>query len=243
MPAEDIFKDVTANVSFYTDYKVKLQLRELIVGGIPSDPSVIRKWLEARMELDDTALHELLEQTIQERNAPVTTEEKVDILMKSAQAPSVNGFKRNSRGELCYEGRNMKSALKEAANSSFPGVNYPGKAEAVAKGWVGARKGLLSTLEEHVFVRENLISLGVTEPTRQEERIKHVMTPQGPRSAIAVVEVVHQPILECTVRVHDDYLNREAWAKIWTRLEDLGIGSDRGRSDGSFDLLEFSRIK
>lgn len=240
MSAQNLFADtLTKGKSHFQDYRVQIHIRDLIVGGIPSDPSVIRKWLEARMELDDPALQELLEQTIAERDAPMSAKEKVDTLMKSPQAPSVNGFKRNDNGELCYEGRCFKAALKEAANSSFPGTDYPGKSSAPG---VAARKGLMSTFVERVFVREVLISLGVKEPTEVQERIKHVMTPQGPKSAISSVEVVHQPTLELTLRVHDDFLPREAWGKIWQRLEDIGVGSDRGRSDGQFDLIAFDKI-
>lgn len=238
MSAADIFgKDAGGLV---TCYRARLQVRDLIVGGVPGDPSVIRKWLEARMELDDTALAELLAQTIAERDAPMSVEEKVDALMASPTAPSVNGFKREPvTGELMYEGRCMKACLKEAANSAYPGTDWDGKSKA--KG-VAPRKGLMSTLAERVFVAEPLIGLGVKEPTRVEERIKHVMTPQGPRSAINSVEVVERPVLTFTVRVHDDFLTSTAWARIWTRAEDIGVGADRGRSDGKFDLIEWTRL-
>lgn len=241
MSAKELFSDVPEIDDFFTTYDTKIQLRNLIVGGVPSDPSVIRKWLEARMDLDDPALAELLAQTIAERDAPMTAQEKVDVLMKSEQAPSVNGFKRDPiTGELVYESRCLKAALKEACNSAYPGTDYPGK---TANKTVGARKGLMSTMAERVFIREPFLGLGVKEATRTEERIKHVMTPKGPKSAISSVEVVERPIITFQVHVHDDFLPREAWAKIWTRLEDIGIGADRGRSDGQFDLVEFTKLK
>jgi hypothetical protein len=244
--ASTIFADVETD--YVTDYRVTVQIRNLIVGGIPSDPSVIRGWLQARMDLGDVALAELLATTIAERDAPMSAVEKIDAIMASEHAPSVNGFKRNENGELCYEGRCFKAGLKEAANSAYPGVDYPGKPKAKAKdesgpgATVSARKGLMSTFVERVFVVESLIGLGVKEPTRVEERIKHVRTPTGPISCIGVVEVVDRPLLMCTIRVHDDFLPREAWSKIWQRLEDIGLGSDRARSDGQFDLLEFDKI-
>lgn len=250
MSARDIFGDQKESV---TTYAVSLRVKGVMVGGIPSEQNVIRKWLEARMELDDVALEELLTETIADRDGPMTAAEKVDAIVKSPQAPSINGFKRDDDGVLCYEGRCMKAALKEAANSAYPGVDYPGKPKAKAKAKAGevaevsdatvsTRKGLMSTFVERVFVPEILISLDTKEPTRVEERIKHVMTPQGKKSAINLVEVVEQPVLHFTVRVHDDFLPVEAWAKIWERLEDIGIGSDRARSDGQFELLEFKKI-
>lgn len=237
MSAVDIFGDAAADQ--YVEYRCRLQVRELLVGGVPGDPSVIRKWLEARMDLGDTALQELLTQTIAERDAPMTADEKVDALMHSDAAPSVNGFKRDPvTGELCYEGRCMKAGLKEAANSAYPGTDWPRKHNKMNP----ARKGLMSTLAERVFVKDHLIGLGTKEPARVEERVKHVMTPQGPRSSISRVEVVERPELTFTLRVHDDFLPFDAWGRIWQRLEDIGIGADRGRSDGQFDLLEFAQI-
>jgi len=166
-------------------------------------------------------------------------DELADALMGTEAAPSINGFKRHpDTGELVYEGRCMKAAIKEFANSAYPGTEWPGK-EKVAKGF---RKGLMSTLAERVFVREIYIGLGVKEPTGVEERVKHVMTPQGPRSSISRVEYVQQPTLEFHLRVRDDFLPWEAWARIWQVGEEIGIGADRGRSDGRFELLAFERL-
>jgi len=238
--ALEVFSDVTAPA--ITVYTVRLQVRNLIVGGVPSSPSVIRGWLRARMEMGDKALEELVTKTLAERDIPAweDTDEAVDVLMASDLAPSINGFKRDpASGELCYEARCMKAAIKEWANSAYPGTDWPGKTN-VSKGF---RKGLMNTLAERVFVRGDLIGLGVKEPSRVEERVKHVMTPQGPRSALNKVEVVERPTLDFNAAVHDDFLPREAWARIWQRGEDIGIGAERGRSDGQFDLLAFEPVK
>jgi hypothetical protein len=239
MTASTVFADVkTEDV---TCYSVGLQIRSLIVGGVPSSPSVIRGWLRSRLEMGDAALEELVAQTFADRDIPgwENSDEAIDILMQSDLTPSVNGFKRNAdTGELVYESRCMKAALKEWANSAYPGIEWPGKT-AVSKGF---RKGLMSTLAERVFVDGEHIGLGVKEPARIEERIKHVMTPKGPRSSIGRVEVIERPVLSFTLKVHDDFLPRQAWARIWQRGEDIGVGADRGRSDGQFDLIEFTQI-
>lgn len=239
MSAGSVFADVKSDT--ITRYRVRLQIRSLIVGGVPSQESVIRGWLRTRLDMGDQALEELVTKTFAERDIPgwKDSDEAVDVLMESDLAPSVNGFKRDPEtGELVYESRCMKAALKEWANSSYPGTDWP---RTHAK-FNPKRKGLMNTLAEMVFVEGEFIGLGVKEPTRVEERVKHVMTPQGPRSSIGRVEVVEHPVLDFTLKVHDDFLPREAWARIWTRGEDIGIGADRGRSDGQFDLLEFAPI-
>lgn len=239
MTAVEVFSDIVKGSGDVTFYRCEIQVRHLIVGGVPSDPSVTRGWLRTRLELDAAALDEMLAETIAERDAPMTVDEKLDAVV-SKGAVNVNGFKRiPDTGELAYEGRCMKAAFKEGANSAYPGSEWPGK-ERVSSGF---RKGLMNTLAERVRVVETYIGLGVKESSWIEERIKHPTDRTGRTvPAINRVEVVERPILVFTLRVHDDFLPRAAWARIWQRMEDIGIGADRGRSDGSFDLLAFDKI-
>lgn len=234
MAARDIFGAAAAKNE--TTYRATLTFKHLIVGGIPSDKSVIAGWLRARMDLGDAAIADLVEQTVAERGV-MTPDEAIETIMASDLAPSVNGFKRHpDTGELCIEGRIVKAALKEWANSAYPGVKFPGKANIE-----GLRKGLMRYLAEAVTVEDILIPLGVTQPAMVEERVKHVMTPQGPRSSINRVEVVSQPTITFSLRVRDDFIPDEAWARIWVVGESIGIGADRGRSDGQFDLLTWEK--
>lgn len=224
----------------FVTYHVTLQCIDKLVGGVPSEESVIKGWLKARMDLDDRDLQELADQTMRDRfpDRQPSADELAEALMESDAAPSVNGFKRHPvTGELVYEGRCMKAAIKEWANSAYPGTDWPGKRDVSS----GFRKGLMSTLVERVFVDEVYIGLGVKEPTAIEERIKHVMTPQGPRSSINRVEYVQEPSISFTLRVRDDFLPWSAWGRIWQAGEQIGIGADRGRSDGRFQLVAFDK--
>lgn len=246
MSAADIFGKPATGM--WTYYAVDLTFKHLVVGGIPSDRSVIEGWIRSRMELNDAAITELVEKTAQERGV-LTPDEAVDIVLDSELAPSVNGFKRNDNGELCLEGRTIKAALKEWSNSAYPGTSFPGKSKIAAqvnkRGEESSplRKGLMRYLAETVIVEERLIGLGVKEPSWVEERIKHVATPQGPRSSINRVEVVETPSISFTVRVRDDFLPQDAWARIWSSGEAIGLGADRGRSDGQFELTRWEKIK
>lgn len=234
MAASDIFGKAAAQT--YTQYRATLRFKNLIVGGIPSDKSVIEGWIRSRMDLGDAAISELVEQTVTERGV-LTPDEAIEAVMQSELAPSVNGFKRDDNGQLCIEGRIVKAALKEWMNSAYPGTKFPGKTKIE-----GLRKGLMRYAAEAVRVDDLLIGLGVKEPTMIEERIKHVMTPQGPRSSINRVEVVEQPEVTFTISVRDDFIPEDAWARIWSVGEAIGLGSDRGRSDGQFELTEWQRL-
>jgi len=238
MAAKDIFAGVGADP--FTRYRVKLQILGKLVGGVPSSPSVIKSWLKSRLELGDRELQELADRTLAERfpDRQPSADELAQVLMEETDAVNVNGFKRSPDGELVIEGRCVKAMLKEAANSAYPGSDWPSKSR-VAKGF---RKGLMSALVERVFVVEDYIGLGCSEPTGVEERVKHVITAQGPRSSISRVEYVWQPALEFTVEVRDDFLSMEEWRRIWESAERIGLGADRARGDGRFELVAWERI-
>ena len=238
MAAKDIFAGVGEDP--FTRYRVKIQILGKLVGGVPSSPSVIKSWLKARLELGDRELQEIADRTLAERfpDRQPSADELAQVLIEETDAVNVNGFKRSPGGELVIEGRCVKAMLKEAANSAYPGSDWPSKSR-VAKGF---RKGLMSALVERVFVVEDYIGLGCSEPTGVEERVKHVITAQGPRSSISRVEYVWQPALEFTVEVRDDFLSMEEWRRIWESAERIGLGADRARGDGRFELVAWERI-
>lgn len=238
MSALEIFGGVVGDQ--FATYRVSLQIIDKIIGGIPSSGSVIRGWLKSRLELGDRELDELVKQTLDERfpDRQPSTDELAEALMESEAAPSINGFKRMPSGELAIEGRCVKAMIKEAANSAYPGSDWPSKSK-VAKGF---RKGLMSALVERVIVEEIYVGLGVGEPTGVEERVKHVMTAQGPRSSITRVEYVERPLITFTLRVRDDFLSPAEWGRIWQAAEAIGLGADRGRGDGRFELVGWERV-
>lgn len=238
MAAKEIFAKVCDDQ--FATYNVSIQVIDKLIGGVPSSESVIKGWLKTRMELGDRDLQELVDKTLSERFAErqPSADELAEALLESDAAPSVNGFKRHpDTKELVLEGRCVKAMLKEAANSAYPGVDWPSKKKVCP----GFRKGLMSTLAERVIVEEIYVGLGVYEPTGVEERIKHVMTAQGPRSSINRVEFVERPTLHFTLKVRDDFLSEKEWGRIWQAAEAIGIGADRGRSDGRFELVAWDR--
>lgn len=217
-------------------YTAELQVTDRIIGGIPKDPDTIRKWLESRVAGGaDLSLQAVIDETtaaMRERGDNVSWDAILDETTRALEGG--NGFKSVPELGLVYEGRCLKAALKEAANVAYPGTNFPGKPQ-------GIRKGLMRYLAERVFVEQNYLPLGVEVPDGTEQRIKHVLTPQGPRSAINVVDYVTRPTITATIAVLDDFLPAEAWGRIWRCAEEIGIGADRARSDGRFELTRWDR--
>lgn len=232
MSARDIF-GVKGD---FTSYHVELQVLSKIIGGVPKDPDTIRKWIESRIAQGaDLELQRVLDETVaameSEGKDPGNTDELFDAVARATEGG--NGFK-TIAGQLVYEGRCMKAAIKEAVNVAYPGTTWPKKP-------AGIKKGLMRYGAERLFVEEEYIGLGVSEPTGTEQRIKHIITPQGPRSAINVVDFVERPLLSFTLSVLDDFLPDDAWGRVWETLEHIGVGADRARGDGRFELVAWEK--
>jgi hypothetical protein len=226
MPASAIF----GTPDPFAHYRATLVVHGKLIGGIPKDPDTIKKWIESRIKGGaDLPLQELWNETVEAMGESASFGEVTAAVASEMQGG--NGFK-TMDGQLVYEGRCMKAALKEAANIAYPGTEWPGRPAKI-------RKGLKNYLAETVFVVEDVIGLGVSEPSGTEQRIKHVMTPQGPRSSIGVVDYVEDPKLSFTVAVLDGCIKDEVWGRLWAALERGGIGSDRARGDGQCELVDW----
>lgn len=234
MTASQIF----GQPSRWTTYRGELHV-DTLVGGIPKDPDTIRKWLKARLELEDTEVMAIAEETITEMGwTRVDSSEQLDQLVDAVMAKDIKGNSFKMVGdELVFEGRCLKAGFKEAANACYPGVEkWPGHPGA------GIKKGLASYFVERVEVVEKYFPLGRTRPDIEgEQRIKHVTGPQGKRSAINVVDLVEDVKLDFHVRVLDDCITPRLWQELFEYIEMGGLGADRARGDGRCQLLAWEK--
>lgn len=232
MAARDIFGDHSP----FVRYDVTLQVDGKLVGGIPKNPSTIKSWIATRIERgEDLQLAALVEETAKQMTESGQDATFDDALTDvAANHRKGNGFK-TVDGQLVYEGRCMKSAIKEGANVAYPGNKWPGQPANI-------RKGLRNFMAETVFVEEDFIGLGVSEPSGTEERVKHLMTPKGPIAAVGVVDFVDDPTLVFQVAVLDDCIKDEVWERLWSAVEYGGIGADRARGDGRCRLVGWERV-
>src|SRR5262249_15377498 len=111
------------NVSVFEKYKAKAYpntyVCELhvakILGGTPTDPRVAEGWIKSKMGFDsDKLIQDAVAEVMVERG--VTAGEAVEIVNSEK---NLNGFKRDESG-LYVEGRQIKAAIKEAANIRYP---------------------------------------------------------------------------------------------------------------------------
>lgn len=198
-----------------------------IAGGTPTDPKVAEGWL--RTKLTDTR-----DDLIREAVAEVMVERGVDAEAAAeevARNKHLNGFKRDAEGGLYIEGRQLKAAIKEAANVAGAAGKLP------LRKWGLTGKGLLGWISEHVFVVEDRLPLGVTEPTGIAQRFVHTFRGSG----IQYEEYVDDAEIDFTV-ITDHEFSDEQWAMIWLTGQQQGVGASRSQGYGRYEVTRWERV-
>jgi hypothetical protein len=211
---------------------------DMLCGGVPSDPKKAEGWIRSKLAASDDIIRQLVAEAMVERD--VDAEEATNIVVKDQH---VNGFKRTSTGELYIEGRQLKAAIKEAANVRWPTPHYwypsglrkgqPGKGEPKQ----GRGKTSPSFFAEHVFVLEDRLLLGVTEPAGVNQRFVHAF-----RNSIAYEEYVTDVEIDFTVTTDFDF-KAEEWAMLWLTGEQQGIGATRSMGYGRYTVTRWEKQK
>lgn len=196
-----------------------------IAGGVPTDEKVAEGWIKTKLADKDDLIRELVATTMTERGISADEAAKeVDSLKH------LNGFKRDNQG-LYIEGRQLKAALKEAASVAVASGKLNGR------GWGKTNKGLLSFMAEHVFVVEDRLHLGVTEPTGIAQRFVHTWRGTG----IQYEEYVEDAKINFTVKADHEFSEQE-WAMIWLTGEQQGVGASRSQGFGRYEVTRWDRI-
>jgi hypothetical protein len=195
-----------------------------IAGGTPTDDRVAEAWIRTKLAPKDDLLREMVADTMVERG--VTADEATKLVDANKH---LNGFKRDSEG-LYIEGRQLKAAIKEAASVAVAAGKLNGR------GWGKTNKGLLSYVAEHVFVVEDRLHLGVTEPTGVVQRFIHTFRGTG----IQYEEYVEHAKVAFTVITDHDFAEKE-WAMIWLTGQEQGVGASRSQGFGRYTVTSWER--
>jgi hypothetical protein len=214
-------------------YDVTLTVKDLH-GGRPQDPRVVEGWIRSKIQNNDERLRRLVQEAITALDfteEDLADPEKIELAITEAGKKALNGFYRLKNGELAVEGRQIKAMLKEATNIAFPWKavkprKYNGK----------SMKGAVS---EHVFVKEDFISLGVTEPDGVDVRFSSTSTG---RRAITREEFLDEAIVNFTM-VTDMDLKKKDWAQIFVTGQMQGFGTSRSQGYGTFKVTRFDLRK
>ncbi len=191
-----------------------------IAGGTPTDAKVAEGWLRTKIADKDDLIRQMVAETMVERG--VDAEEATAQVMADKH---LNGFKRDEHG-LYIEGRQLKAAIKEAANVRWPNER-----------WGPTRKGTKSFFAEHVFVLEERLHLGVTEPSGITQRFVHTFRGNG----IQYEEYVTDAKIDFTI-VTDFEFTRSQWGHLWLTGEHQGIGASRSQGYGTYQVVRWEAV-
>lgn len=212
-------------------YQAKLAVKS-IAGGCPADPKVAEGHIKRKIAASDDLIRAEVAEMMVERGLPADEAAETIAGLKGLVV-----FRTDPEFGLWIPGANLKACLKEAASIAAAA----GRLKKSGWGKTSHNKGILSWLAEHVFVVEDRLYLGVTEPTEVAQSFIHKTTPKGPVSAIQYTEVVRDCEITCTVETDQDF-SEEEWAAIWLTAEHNGLGAARKMGYGLFEVVEWSRV-
>ena len=199
---------------------------DTLVGGVPRNPNVIKGWIESKLkDSQQQRIRDLVAETV--ATTGVTSEQAVEEI---SQTKHLNGFKVDPEHGLFYEGRQLKAGLKEAVSIAVSA----GKLEMTK--WGSTRKWLTNYFPEHVFVVEERLYLGVSEPTGVLQQFVH--THNG--SSIQYQEYVTDAKLTFTIVTDHDFTDQD-WAMIWTTGEMNGLGASRSQGYGTYQVTKWEK--
>jgi hypothetical protein len=218
-----IFSDTEAEV-----YKYRWEGGILIAnvhGGTPTDPKVAEGFIKTKLALKDDLLREMVAKTMAERGVSAT-----EAAEEVAANRTLSGFKRDELG-LYLEGRHLKACLKEAISVAIAGDHLK------VKGWGKTNKGLLAFMAEHIFVVEDRLHLGVSEPSGINQHFVHTWN----TDAISNSEYVLDAKMSFTI-ISDYDFPPEFWKTVWVIAQHQGIGAKRSMGYGTFVVTKWETI-
>lgn len=205
-----------------------------LVGGVPTDPNKIEGWLRSKIEAKDDIIRDMVAEAVVDRGLAGEDTDPEKAIADVVANKHLNGFKRldgikslHEYGTLYIEGRQVKAMIKEAANIRWPD-----------KRWGPTRKGTKAFTAEHLFVLEDVISLGVTAPTDIQQRF--VQSRFG--SSITLEEYLEDADVRFTLVTDHDF-TQEEFEDLFVTAEMNGLGASRSQGYGRHVVTQFDKIK
>lgn len=212
-------------MNVWKEWDVELRFTNWLMGGTPKNPELIADWLEVRgvkTPKNNPFLGEL-----QPRDMEAEAEE-IKAGIEATEERSWCGFQSQNGQGPCLRGYHVKAHMKDCAN--------------ILKGILDV-KALRSKVADRCYVVDDYIPLGVKEPSGYFEHPVHVMTAQGPRSALKRSDYVDSPTIKFRLRVlADKVVDKALLEHIFEYGGTHGMGSDRGMGFGRYELVGLTEM-
>lgn len=208
----------------YDRYRVQIKFRSWLCGGMPRNKDLIRTWVEAQTEHAD-----------EETNKQVAELEET---VNEVSEKCWNGFPEGDEGLFIWT-RQVKALFRECST---------------VLGMTREKRGSKQIIQ-HAFEVKGThgldlqrIYLGKKAPDGTEEKAIHVMTAQGPRSALRRTDYVEGVELTFEVWVlgtsaqESRHIGEKDIVRLLTLAQENGLGACRSQGHGKFDVVEFEKI-
>lgn len=207
----------------YDVYTVTIQVRDRVCGGMPRNKELIRTWVESTTGYSDEVTEKL-------------TQENADLVINEVAEKSWIGFPEDKDG-LFIPARNVKACLKQSA--SLLGITKKKR---------GSKQILAEGMEVKSSVGGDRIHLNTAKADGTDESAIHVMTAQGPRTALRRMDYVTKPMITFSVWVlktapqESRHIGESELIEILTHAQENGLGASRSQGEGKFDVVEFQKV-
>jgi hypothetical protein len=218
-------RSIISSNHLYDRYHVKLAFRDRLHGGIPKNKELLDGWIKASTGYEDEIQKGLVEEAKQQ-------------MLDEVSERSWNGFYREPEKGIYVETRQIKAMFKECATVL-----------QITKKKLGSKQ-----IFQHAFFVDAVdggkrVYVGKQKEDGREEGPIHIMTAQGPRTALKRVDYVENVVLEFYVRVlktaaqENRHIGEDDMRQMLALAQDNGFGADRSQGNGTFDVVAFEKLE
>lgn len=219
----------------FTKYRITATFVGLVMGGVPQKPEIIEAWLRQRIVGGDEEIRRSVLKTLEELDydlpADAGYEQLVEAVKEVAAKRNGNTFRRSDPYGLYLSGYQVKALLKECTNILYAGER-----------WGVTKKGPKSYVAERVFVDEERIPLGRTDPDGTHLQVGQVSGPKGPRSTLTYYDYVEGAEIAFTASSLRDCIEPKQWAELLILGQREGLGALRSLGYGQFKVTGFEKV-
>ena len=207
----------------YTRYALTIKTRGRLCGGVPRNKELIRTWVEASTGFKDETTEKLIQAD-------------AELVVNEVAEKSWIGFMQDEKG-LLLQARNIKACLKQSASLLGITVKKRGSKQILAEG-----------MEVKSVTGSDRIHLGRTSPDGTDESAIHVMTAQGPRTALRRMDYVENVNIEFEIWVlstaaqETRHIGEKELTLILKHAQENGLGASRSQGEGKFEVTRFEKI-
>ena len=215
----------------YDTYRVTIAIREKLCGGKPKNEELLADHIRRTTGHDD----ELTRRQIEEAQSKLPDLAGLQDIEEEKLEKASTRFLSDERG-LYLDTYQIKAMFRQCASMLGIYKKKRGSKQICAEG--AEIKGV-----DH----ESRVYLGKKEPDGTDESVVHAMTPKGPISGIKRVDYVSGVALSFEVWVlkteaaETRHIGEKDVVEILTFAQENGLGADRSRGFGKFDVVEFQK--